>query len=195
MGASIAAATLPARAQQVISQYYTIPLWVGRGSERRQIDAGTTEGYKAACWLLRDIRAGDIVGRVTLRTLYTVSWAQAWLAAHWELRPVDFLSGLRTPHTNETTEGAALASLHLPDKQMIFRAADWRIQGVPATYLADLARAGAGGGIGIYPWGEFIHNDDGRPHTWVGKPPSSRRHSPTGPTLPPADGGSILVLK
>gem|GEM_PF-5930494 len=88
------------------------------------IDLRTDEGYRAAAWLLRDVRAGNVVGLPSIDTLFLAAWAQAWAAAHGVYAVLNIHSGLRTMRTNRAIEGAAQNSRHLPDRQLRFSAID-----------------------------------------------------------------------
>lgn len=144
-------------------------LWVRRGKDEAMLNVYTDEGYKKLAWLARDIRAGNLVGTPSPRLVRLTVWMQAWLAAQGVKSPMILLSGLRTHETNQSTEGAARSSRHLPDKSGVFYAFDFEVPGVPASYLAKLAIWAREGGVGFYGNAGHVHIDDGRPRFWVGK--------------------------
>lgn len=162
-GAATAVAVPPVFAQT----QQAWPLWLRRGKDEHRFDAAQQDGYKAAMWLLRDVRAGAY-GLPHPRLLYLASWAQSWLAAHSIHAVFDVTSGLRLPATNAAIEGAAQASLHLPTPDWYFFAFDFRARGLDAEYTAMLMRAVGMGGVGIYWKRDFVHADVGRRRDWSG---------------------------
>lgn len=144
-------------------------LWIRRGRDEALLNVYTDDGYKQLAWLARDIRAGNLVGTPSPRVVRLAVWMQAWLTAQGVRKPLILMSGLRTPKTNNSTEGAARASKHLPDKSGMFYALDFEVAGVPSSYLAKLAVWAHEGGVGYYGDAGHIHIDDGRPRFWVGK--------------------------
>lgn len=144
------------------------PLWLRRSDEAYRIDVATAYGYRVAQWALRDIQANRI-GMPDIRLLIALSRAQVALASLSLHSRFDITSGLRTPETNNKTEGAALASLHLPDRNKVFRATDFRARGFDAKFTAKLMGMVGMGGIGLYWQRDFVHADTGRSRKWVGK--------------------------
>lgn len=120
------------------------------------------EGYRAACYLLRDVQAEKMYG-MSIRTLDLLRAIQGWLAYFGKDEPIIVLSGYRTALTNKKTEGAARMSRHLTGS-----AVDMRIHGIPTDYLAKLAGSFQAGGLGFYPGKRFIHADDGPRRAWTG---------------------------
>ena len=139
-----------------------------RGNDEYRFDASTPEGYQAVRWLLRDVSAGK-VGLPHLDLVRLVSFSQAWVAAHGIHSLYTVTSGLRLPETNSKIEGAALSSLHQPDKNGWFFALDFRAKGLTAEYTAKLMEAVGMGGVGLYWQREFVHGDVGRKRRWEGK--------------------------
>lgn len=156
---------IPAMGSQSDPQAW--PLWLRRGGDEFRFDAKDPEGYRIAMYLLRDVQAGRY-GYPHPRLLYLVSWAQAWLAMHSFHVPFDATSGLRLPSTNNRIEGAARASLHLPDPNWRFYALDFRARYLDAAYTAKLMRAVGMGGVGLYWQRDFVHADVGRRRDWQG---------------------------
>lgn len=140
-------------------------LWLKRGGEQAQVDYSTTEGYAAARYLLRDVQAG-VAGYPHIALLQLLSWEQAWLAAYNVYDYFDVFSGMRTPATNNRTEGAARASWHLPDAEGVFRASDIHHRLISPEYLGRLAALAAQGGVGFYIRKAFVHHDVGRIRYW-----------------------------
>lgn len=147
-------------------------LWLKRDDTELRINYLTPTGqlnaqhYKAACWMLRDVRLNK-VGFVSLRLLETVSWMQTYLTQHHIQHPFLVHSGLRMPSTNKMAEGAR-ASMHLPDERGYFRAMDISMDAVDSKHLAALAAYAHQGGIGFYPGKNFIHVDTGNIRYWKG---------------------------
>jgi uncharacterized protein YcbK (DUF882 family) len=124
----------------------------------------TDEGFRAIAWMMRDVRAG-VTGTPDWRLLQQWSWMQAWLAAYGHHARFDIHSGLRTRETNDFYEGA-LASYHLPDQRMVFRAGDFSTPSIPSEYMGRLAYLSQQGGVGFYAR-DFIHTDvRGRVVAW-----------------------------
>lgn len=117
-------------------------------------------GYDDLCRVFADVRAGVAV-RMDPNLFLILTKAQQWLSSNHINRPIILTSGYRTEHTNSVTEGAAFNSMHLYGK-----AADIKIEGIPADYLARLLRLCGGAGIGIYP--TFVHVDTWRERAWRG---------------------------
>lgn len=141
------------------------PLWLRRGNDILAFDCSTEQGYRAACWLLRDVQAG-VTGFASPRLLQGLSWMQSWLAVQGYHAPIVAHSGLRTRSTNNKTEGAALGSRHLPDQYHQFHATDWHIDGIGSEYLGRLAAMTRTGGVGFYNARNFVHTDDGPIRYW-----------------------------
>ncbi len=144
------------------------PLWARRDTDEYRMDVATVEGYKAAQWLLRDVKAHRL-GFPDVALLTALSRAQTALASLKLHSRFDFTSGLRTPATNASTEGAAQGSLHLPDEKGLFLAADFRARGFDASFTARLMNMVGMGGVGVYLQRDFVHADTGRKRQWVGK--------------------------
>ena len=160
--ASVLAAPLPCLSGQGLPR----ALWLQRDKEWGLIDIESGEGYRQACWLLRDTQAGRTAS-ASMRLLQTAAWMQAFFAAYQVHRPFVVHSGFRTKFTNETC-GGAKASLHMQDESGLFHAMDIHMDGIPVTYLGNLAALARQGGVGFYtdrPKG-FVHIDDGRVRVW-----------------------------
>lgn len=117
-------------------------------------------GYRQACHLLRDVRGKQTVA-MDPRLLDLLCAIQSWVGAHGYRQPMQILSGYRSPKTNANTEGAARNSMHVQGK-----AADFRIPGLPVSYLGELAKRYSGGGVGFYYNSNFVHVDTGRVRSW-----------------------------
>lgn len=79
----------------------------------------------------------------------------------------EVISGYRSPATNamlhaESSE-VAVASLHTQGE-----AIDIRMSGLGLGYLHDAALELDMGGVGYYPWSDFVHVDIGRVRRWSG---------------------------
>ncbi|WP_295051717.1 DUF882 domain-containing protein [Sulfuricurvum sp.] len=117
-------------------------------------------GYNDLCRVFADVRAGVAV-QMDPNLFVVLAKAQQWLSSNQINRPIILTSGYRTQHTNNNIEGAAFNSMHLYGK-----AADIKIEGIPADYLARLLRMCGGAGIGIYP--SFVHVDTWKERAWRG---------------------------
>ena len=80
-------------------------------------------------------------------------------------KPIHIVSGYRSPFTNaqlrRNTPGVAEHSFHMQG-----RAIDIRIEGVQARTIKDAALSMAQGGVGYYPYNNFVHLDTGDIRTW-----------------------------
>lgn len=145
------------------------PLWMSRGKESYYFDAMTPQGYEVARYLLRDIQAGGVRGNPDPWLLRALAQMQVWWAQYGYHVRFDVTSGLRTPKTNNSVEGAARASLHLPQRNWVFRAVDFRPGRVDPMLAARWARYAGIGGIGIYLDRDFLHVDTGRARNWISR--------------------------
>jgi len=144
------------------------PIWASRAGEQFFFDARTQEGYRVAQHLLRDVRARRM-GFPHPYLLRAIAQIQHWWALHDRHVRIDITSGMRTPQTNNSIEGAARASLHLPNQQGVFFAADFRPTGMPMDVAAHWLRHAGIGGVGLYLDRNFIHADVGRARSWVAR--------------------------
>jgi uncharacterized protein YcbK (DUF882 family) len=128
-----------------------------RRNERYRLDIRTDEGRNTAAWLLRDVRAGDIVGFPDIDLLRLAAWCQACMALNGNAIVLDIHSGLRTPGTNGETEGAAQKSKHLPDGFGVFYAMDVDPRGMDKESFGKMLADLKAGGVGWYP--THIHFD------------------------------------
>lgn len=124
-----------------------------------------SEGYWAACSLLRDVRANVMtaIDPTVLDVLRGISgYYQAWNWPH----PIVATSGYRTANTNDklSKEGAAKNSMHLFGK-----AVDLFVPGIPSTDIGKLGQYLQQGGVGFYPDRGFTHLDTGKLRSWQGR--------------------------
>lgn len=147
-------------------------LWASRDGEALRLDITTPQGYEGVRYLLRDVRAG-VMGYPHLDLVQRLAWMQAWFALTGELRVVRITSGLRTPKTNRSTEGAAMGSAHLPNHENVFFAADWDMAGISAPKISQVSKELAAytgtGGTGVYLVRDFVHTDVLRQRSWTGR--------------------------
>jgi uncharacterized protein YcbK (DUF882 family) len=166
-GATLAAILEP---QAVLANASPPPrtLWLKREREGGFLDIESARDYRAACWLLRDVRT-EREALASLRLLRTAAWMQAFLALYQVHRPFIVHSGYRTRWTNEAV-GGARASLHLADPAGYFHAMDIHMEGIAPEYLGRLAALARQGGVGFYTDRKqgFVHIDDGRVRYWRG---------------------------
>lgn len=155
----------------VVASAAPTAIWGRRAGETFRVDIGTRSGYEAMRYLLRDVRAG-VIGFPHVDLCRRLAWIQTWVMVRLDQHvPIDFTSGLRMPSTNASIEGAAQNSSHLPNEELVFWGADWRMKGVDSALLSELsvglARHTGSGGTGLYVGRDFIHSDVVRaPRTW-----------------------------
>lgn len=140
-------------------------LWMKRGREEARVvywERGrlNTDGYRQACILLRDVRAGVVV-QMDPVLLDILCGMQGWLSTQGIYRVLDIHSGYRTPRTNARTEGAALHSKHMEGS-----AGDVSMPDVPVEYMGKMAQMFSAGGVGFYFMSKFVHVDRGRVRAW-----------------------------
>jgi uncharacterized protein YcbK (DUF882 family) len=79
----------------------------------------------------------------------------------------EVISGYRSPATNAMLHAesgeVAVGSLHMQGE-----AIDIRMSGLSLAYLHDAALELDLGGVGYYPWSDFVHVDIGRVRRWSG---------------------------
>jgi uncharacterized protein YcbK (DUF882 family) len=164
LAAGVAVVTSASAMSQQIG-FVPYSLDMQRNGERFLLDLRTREGLRAAAWLLRDIRAGNVVGLPNMDTLRLAAWAQAALAAQGTHSVFDIHSGLRTHATNLNTEGHHQNSRHLPNREMGFSAIDLNPIGINKEYFGNLIAQPKFGGVGWYS--THIHFDvRERPAYW-----------------------------
>lgn len=120
------------------------------------------EGYNAACWMLRDVRAGQ-TRQMSLVLLDVVCGMSGWYRALGFDNPIVTTSGYRSETTNATTEGAVKNSRHKTGQ-----AHDGFVYGIPVEHQAQVGMYLRGGGVGFYPTKHMVHVDDGNVRTWRG---------------------------
>jgi uncharacterized protein YcbK (DUF882 family) len=126
--------------------------------------------YQELCHMLRDVN-GKASMPIDPRLLETLWASQAFVERYGLDKPLEILSGYRTPASNnrliEQGVPAARQSLHMSGK-----AADIRIAGLTEEVLGGLVRSFRQGGVGFYyrsgPKGGWIHADTGLNRTWKG---------------------------
>lgn len=123
------------------------------------------DAYAKICWMLRDVPANKYV-RMDVQLIAILDWTQQYLVQYGYTDPLHILSGFRTFTTNNHTEGAAYNSQHLYGK-----AVDFKIPGLPASYLGKLMDWLTAGGVGVYVKDGFVHVDTGRFRRWQGAVP------------------------
>jgi uncharacterized protein YcbK (DUF882 family) len=120
-------------------------------------------------WILRDYRRNK-VKPIDLRLLDLLHVLDQKLETR---QPFHIICGYRSPATNEylrkQSAGVAKHSMHIEAK-----AADIRIPGCHLVALQRAALALRDGGVGIYPFSDFVHVDVGRVRHWR-FPPAARR--------------------
>jgi uncharacterized protein YcbK (DUF882 family) len=126
--------------------------------------------YQQVCHLLRDVN-GKKAAPMDPKLLETLWATQAFIARFGMTKPLEILSGYRTPESNRRLieEGipAARKSLHLEG-----RAADIRISQLHEEVLGELIQSFRQGGVGFYyrptARGGWIHTDTGLQRKWQG---------------------------
>ena len=143
-----------------------------RGKDTFKIDIYDKKGYMALKYLMRDIKDG-VEGFPHFFLVERMAWVQSYFALYKKFEVFNITSGLRTPRTNRAIEGAAQRSAHLPNKDMVFFAVDFRLGNISASEIADVSKALASysgfGGTGLYVGRNFIHMDVMRKRQWKGK--------------------------
>lgn len=132
------------------------------------------DGYLAACYLLRDVRAGRMV-QIDPQLLDVLCGIQRWMEFNGRSSTIEITSGYRTVKTNDSAEGSGRHSMHLYGK-----AADIVVPGAPSTLIGAMVRRfNREGGTGIYLGKGFVHVDTGSSRTWVmpGPAPATRRRA------------------
>lgn len=138
----------------------------------------TNEAIEAAYWengayvpdalnavnsVLRDFRSGDVhpIDPQLLDHLVAVSFFMD-AKPHFEV-----ISGYRSPATNAMLHAesgqVAAHSLHMEGRAIDVRLVDWNI-----LELQQAALNLGFGGVGFYPYSDFVHLDTGSPRTWQG---------------------------
>lgn len=170
----LAAAAIPAVlgcAPVLASDFWNQPrsLWLYRqatGESRRMIYFAdgriVPEGYNMACWMLRDVQAGQVQA-MSLVLLDVLCGMQGWYRAYGYDQPIITTSGLRTEATNAHTEGAVKNSRHKQGS-----AHDGFVNGVPLDHQFRVGVYLRGGGVGWYPSKGIVHVDDGNLRVWRG---------------------------
>lgn len=132
------------------------------------------DGYFAACYLLRDVRAGRTV-QIDPELLDVLCGIQRWMEFNGKSSTIEITSGYRTVKTNDSAEGSGRHSMHLYGK-----AADIVVPGAPSTVIgAMVQRFNNEGGTGIYLGKGFVHVDTGSARSWIMPAAPSRRRVAT----------------
>lgn len=119
------------------------------------------ETMRAITRLLRDHRAG-LTHRIDPRLIELMHAIQGRLG---RARPLEIVSGYRSPQTNEMLRnagyGVAENSFHLSGQ-----AVDIRVPGYRVSQISRIALALRRGGVGTYGRSNFLHVDVGPFRTW-----------------------------
>ncbi|MFC0350006.1 YcbK family protein [Undibacterium danionis] len=126
--------------------------------------------YQQFCHVLRDVN-GKKTAPIDPKLLETLWATQAFITRFGMTKPLEVLSGYRTPESNQRLreEGipAARKSLHLEGK-----AADIRIGDLHEEVLGELIQSFRQGGVGFYfrasSKGGWVHTDTGLKRSWKG---------------------------
>ena len=146
-----------------------MPLLASRNGQTFHVDFRQRGSWEYFRYLTRDVQA-DLVGNPNPSLGGLLSWMQMAIAQYTgKIYPFEITSGMRTRKTNQSVEGAARNSMHLPDENLMFHAVDFRARGLPSQAIATLAWRAQEGGVGLYTDREFVHVDSGRVRTWIGK--------------------------
>ncbi|WP_434778499.1 YcbK family protein [Neisseria sp. Ec49-e6-T10] len=120
------------------------------------------EQYKAACWLFRDAKDQNSMVSMDVGLFNLLYGMQEWARQAGVSNPLITLnSGHRTARRNQSIEGAAHNSLHIPGQ-----AADITMRGVTINQIVAMAKHYHVGGVGTYS--SFVHIDTGRVRFWRG---------------------------
>ncbi len=140
-------------------------LAIGERATARFWNRGAYDPVEIAklCRLFRDRRT-DEVYPIDLALFELIHDVMALLGVD-DARPVELISGYRSPATNHalrgTNSGVARRSYHMRGQ-----AADFRIAGVPTIAVARAAKRLDRGGYAFYRGSDFAHIDTGPPRTW-----------------------------
>lgn len=144
-------------------------LWLRRdrtGEEFKMVYARSGElvdgAYEKFCWMTRDITAGGKEFEMDPNLLDQLWGVQRLFFGFQIIKPINILSGYRTPRTNSSTEGAAKHSFHLKGQ-----AIDFEIDQMDSFLIGTLAKQFQAGGVGFYRGKDFIHIDTGSFRTWT----------------------------
>jgi len=119
------------------------------------------EALREINYILRDHHANQVqpIDPQLLDLLYTINKMVGWRDA------LHVLSAYRSPETNAmlrlSSVGVAEHSMHMEGK-----AVDVRFVGGDLQMVRRLATALQWGGVGYYPWAEFVHLDTGPVRSW-----------------------------
>lgn len=136
------------------------------GETIRQVYWTPREGYireslKEISWALRDYH-NDQVKQFDPNVLDQLYAMQLQLGLG---RPVDVISGYRSPSTNwmlcERSRGVARNSYHIQAMAL-----DIRVPGNRVWDVCQAARSLGAGGVGYYPGANFVHIDSGPVRYW-----------------------------
>ena len=120
------------------------------------------DGYRQACWYLRDSKDNNSVAKMDIQLLNLLYAIQEWARMAGKTNPVMTInSAYRTRRRNAQIEGAALNSMHVAG-----RAVDITIRGIENWQVAEMAKHFNGGGVGHY--NSFTHVDTGKLREWRG---------------------------
>ncbi len=120
------------------------------------------DGYKQACWYLRDAKDNNAVMKMDVQLLNLLYAIQEWARMAGKADPIITInSAYRTRRRNARIEGAALNSMHVSGK-----AVDITVRGVENWQVAEMAKHFRAGGVGHY--NAFTHVDTGRLRSWNG---------------------------
>jgi len=126
--------------------------------------------YQELCHILRDVN-GKQTAAIDPKLFETLWATQAYVSRFGMTKPLEILSGYRTPESNrhliEQGVPAARKSLHMDGK-----AADIRIPHLHEEVLGSLITSFREGGVGFYyratANGGWIHTDTGLQRSWKG---------------------------
>jgi len=140
-------------------------LHTGESLDALYFDRGAyvPDALAAVNHILRDYRTGDIYP-IDPRVIDLLAALSSRLDAR---SPYGVISGYRSAATNAMLHSesgeVATHSLHL-----VGQAIDIRAPGIELAWLRDAARELSRGGVGYYPFSDFVHVDVGRVRTWSG---------------------------
>ncbi len=119
------------------------------------------EAFERLNYVLRDFRTGEVFP-MDPRVVDILSMTQGKVDNG---RPLEVLSGYRSPKTNSmlrnASTGVARNSFH-----MYGQAIDLRVPGYRTSKLQKVALGLRAGGVGYYPKSDFVHVDTGKVRSW-----------------------------
>ena len=153
----------PLRAARVVRSIHLYNVHTGERVQGPYFENGkyNQQVIRQITKLMRDHRNNEL-HRIDPALVDLMHGIQARVGAR---KPLEIVSGYRSPETNEMLRlagyGVAEHSFHMQGK-----AVDIRVPGVRVSQLSNLAKAMGRGGVGTYGGANFLHIDTGPVRRW-----------------------------